>query len=115
MHVRSALHQNVATAHTRVRDAVFDIDRDVAGLYQNVDNPTRHHGLHFRPSGQLGPSYSPRAAGMPGRVHQGYADGSAAAPHPNFKPHPMQGWTPDFIPKLTGDAVQMKVISRISL
>ena len=37
-------------------------------------------------------------------------DGSAAAPHPSFKPHPMQGWTPDFIPKLTGDVVDMKVI-----
>ena len=31
-------------------------------------------------------------------------DGSPAAPHPAFKPHPMQGWTPDFIPKLTEDA-----------
>jgi cysteine synthase A len=40
-------------------------------------------------------------------------DGSAAAPHPAFKPHPMQGWTPDFIPKLTGDVVTMKVIDRI--
>jgi cysteine synthase A len=40
-------------------------------------------------------------------------DGSAASPHPAFKPHPMQGWTPDFIPKLTDDAVQMKVIDRI--
>src|SRR5690349_21418814 len=33
------------------------------------------------------------------------ADGSPASAHPAFKPHPMQGWTPDFIPKLTGDAV----------
>jgi cysteine synthase A len=41
------------------------------------------------------------------------ADGSASAAHPAFKPHPMQGWTPDFIPKLTADAVQMKVIDRI--
>ena len=41
------------------------------------------------------------------------ADGSPAAPHPTFKPHPMQGWTPDFIPKLTADAVQMKVIHKI--
>jgi cysteine synthase len=41
------------------------------------------------------------------------ADGSPAAPHPSFKPHPMQGWTPDFIPKLTGDAVQLKLIDRI--
>jgi cysteine synthase A len=36
-------------------------------------------------------------------------DGSPASPHPAFKPHPMQGWTPDFIPKLTGDAVEMGV------
>jgi cysteine synthase A len=40
-------------------------------------------------------------------------DGSAMAPHPAFKPHPIQGWTPDFIPKLTGDAVDLDVISRI--
>jgi cysteine synthase A len=40
-------------------------------------------------------------------------DGTPAAPHPSFKPHPMQGWTPDFIPKLTDDAVMMKVIDRI--
>ena len=41
------------------------------------------------------------------------ADGTPAAPHPSFKPHPMQGWTPDFIPKLTGDAVDMKLIDRL--
>ena len=41
------------------------------------------------------------------------ADGSPAKPHPAFKPHPMQGWSPDFIPKITGDAVAMKVIDRI--
>ena len=41
------------------------------------------------------------------------ADGTPAAPHPTFKPHPMQGWTPDFIPKLTGDAVLMNVISQV--
>jgi len=41
------------------------------------------------------------------------SDGTPAAPHPSFKPHPMQGWTPDFIPKLTGDAVDMKVVDRL--
>jgi cysteine synthase A len=40
-------------------------------------------------------------------------DGSPAAPHPSFKPHPMQGWTPDFIAKLAGDAVAAKAIDRI--
>jgi hypothetical protein len=41
------------------------------------------------------------------------SDGTPAAPHPTFKPHPMQGWTPDFVPKLTDDVVAMKVIDRI--
>jgi len=40
-------------------------------------------------------------------------DGTPAAPHPTFKPHPLQGWTPDFIPKLTGDAVDMKLVDRV--
>lgn len=48
-----------------------------------------------------------------GISQQRNSDGSPSAPHPSFKPHPMQGWTPDFIPKLTDDAVTMKVIDRI--
>jgi len=40
-------------------------------------------------------------------------DGSPAAPHPAFKPHPMQGWTPDFVPKLTADAMATGAIHRI--
>src|SRR6201997_3278410 len=39
-----------------------------------------------------------------------HSDGSPAAAHPAFKPHPMQGWTPDFIPKLAADAVKLNVI-----
>ena len=41
------------------------------------------------------------------------ADGSPAAAHPAFKPHPMQGWSPDFISKLTGDVIDMGVIDRV--
>lgn len=37
------------------------------------------------------------------------ADGTPASAHPAFKPHPMQGWTPDFIPKLTGDVDMSRV------
>ena len=40
-------------------------------------------------------------------------DGSAAASHPAWKPHPQQGWSPDFIPKLAGDAVESKRITQI--
>jgi cysteine synthase len=41
------------------------------------------------------------------------ADGTPAAGHTAWKPHPMQGWSPDFIPKLTGDAVETGVIHKI--
>jgi cysteine synthase A len=33
------------------------------------------------------------------------ADGKPSASHPQFRPHLMQGWAPDFISKLTEDAV----------
>jgi len=48
-----------------------------------------------------------------GQPQERNPDGSPAATHPSFKPHPMQGWTPDFIPKLTGDAVDSGVIERL--
>ena len=48
-----------------------------------------------------------------GQPQERNQDGTPAKPHPAFKPHPMQGWSPDFIPKLTGDAVDMKVIDRL--
>jgi cysteine synthase A len=40
-------------------------------------------------------------------------DGSPAKGHPAWKPHPMQGWGPDFIPKLTGDALDQIKIDRV--
>jgi cysteine synthase A len=33
------------------------------------------------------------------------ADGAPSGSHPNFRPHLMQGWGPDFIPPLTEEAV----------
>ena len=41
------------------------------------------------------------------------ADGSPAASHPHFRPHVMQGWSPDFIPRLTGDAMADGLVDRI--
>lgn len=41
------------------------------------------------------------------------ADGSPSARHPSWKPHPIQGWSPDFIPKLTGDAVEAGYVDRV--
>jgi cysteine synthase A len=40
-------------------------------------------------------------------------DGSPSASHPSFRPHLMQGWTPDFIPKLAEDAVAMQLIDEV--
>jgi cysteine synthase A len=40
-------------------------------------------------------------------------DGTPSAGHAAWKPHPMQGWTPDFIPKVTGDAVASQRIDRV--
>jgi len=40
-------------------------------------------------------------------------DGSPASRHPSWKPHPIQGWSPDFIPKLTGDAVDAGYVDRV--
>jgi cysteine synthase len=40
-------------------------------------------------------------------------DGSPASRHPSWKPHPIQGWSPDFIPKLTGDAVDSGAVHRV--
>ena len=48
-----------------------------------------------------------------GEAQERNPDGSAAASHPAFTPHPMQGFSPDFIPKITGDAVAMGVIHKI--
>ncbi len=48
-----------------------------------------------------------------GLPQQRNPDGSPSVGHPAWKPHPMQGWTPDFIPKLTGDAVDLSLIDEI--
>ena len=40
-------------------------------------------------------------------------DGAPASRHPSWKPHPIQGWSPDFIPKLMGDAVDAGYVDRV--
>src|SRR4030081_439292 len=46
-------------------------------------------------------SGAPRARGR---------DGTAVSAHPAWKPHPMRGWSPHFIPTLPADAVDLGVI-----
>lgn len=40
-----------------------------------------------------------------GLGQQRNADGSPVASHPAFEPHPIQGWTPDFIPLVLQEAI----------
>jgi cysteine synthase A len=48
-----------------------------------------------------------------GTMQERNDDGSPKSRHPSWKPHPIQGWSPDFIPKLTGDAVHAGYIDRV--
>jgi cysteine synthase A len=41
------------------------------------------------------------------------ADGSPTESHPRFRPHLMQGWSPDFVSKLTEDAVADGLVDQI--
>ena len=42
-------------------------------------------------------------------------DGTAIGSHPSFNTHPVQGWSPDFIPKLANDALADKNIDEFIL
>jgi cysteine synthase A len=50
------------------------------------------------------------ASGIPQRRT---SDGTPSESHPQFRPHLMQGWAPDFISKLTEDAVAAGLIDEI--
>jgi cysteine synthase A len=43
-----------------------------------------------------------------GRAQERNADGSPAESHPAFEPHPIQGWTPDFIPLVLQEAIDRR-------
>ena len=45
-----------------------------------------------------------------GAVQERHADGTPVKPNASWKPHPLQGWSPDFIPKLAGEAVSSGAI-----
>jgi cysteine synthase A len=41
------------------------------------------------------------------------ADGAPSASHPLARPHLVQGWTPDFVPKLAEDALAQRLVDRV--
>jgi cysteine synthase A len=53
--------------------------------------------------GLCGPAKAQRVGS--GMAQERAADGSPAAGHPAFEPHPIQGWTPDFIPLVLQEAL----------
>jgi cysteine synthase A len=48
-----------------------------------------------------------------GEKQQREKDGSPSSRHSAWKPHPIQGWSPDFIPKLAGDALDNGLVDRV--
>ncbi|MET3662836.1 PLP-dependent cysteine synthase family protein [Aquamicrobium ahrensii] len=48
-----------------------------------------------------------------GHVQQRGPGGTPAASHPAFEPHPIQGWTPDFIPHVLQEAVDQKYYDEV--
>lgn len=45
-----------------------------------------------------------------GIIQANNADGSPAESHPGFRPHLMQGWSPDFVSKIAGDVLKDKLV-----
>jgi cysteine synthase len=48
-----------------------------------------------------------------GRPQERNPDGSPAMSHPAFEPHPIQGWTPDFIPDVLQEAIDRKLFDEV--
>ena len=42
-----------------------------------------------------------------------HADGTPSRSHPNFRPHLMQGWSPDFVSRLTEAAVDEQLVDEV--
>lgn len=48
-----------------------------------------------------------------GEIQQRGPGGAPAATHPAFEPHPIQGWTPDFIPNVLQEAVDGRLYDEV--
>jgi cysteine synthase A len=48
-----------------------------------------------------------------GIAQQRAADGAPASGHPSWEPHPIQGWTPDFIPAVLQEAIDSKYCDEV--
>ena len=48
-----------------------------------------------------------------GTAQEREPDGAPASSHPAFEPHPIQGWTPDFIPKVLQEALDQHLFDEL--
>ena len=48
-----------------------------------------------------------------GRKQERDQNGSPSASHPDFEPHPIQGWTPDFIPLVLQEAIDKRYFDQL--
>jgi cysteine synthase len=48
-----------------------------------------------------------------GRPQERAGDGAPTASHPVWEPHPIQGWTPDFIPNVLQEAIDAKLYDEV--
>ncbi|CCV04246.1 Cysteine synthase (fragment) [Mesorhizobium metallidurans STM 2683] len=48
-----------------------------------------------------------------GTAQERGAGGAPAASHPAFEPHPIQGWTPDFIPDVLQEAIDKSLYDEV--
>jgi len=48
-----------------------------------------------------------------GKAQQRTPGGAPAGSHPSFEPHPIQGWTPDFIPLVLQEAIDARLYDEV--
>ena len=48
-----------------------------------------------------------------GKTQERTSTGAPAASHPAFEPHPIQGWTPDFVPLVLQEALDAKAFDQV--
>jgi cysteine synthase A len=114
---QSRQFENPANADTHARTTAVEILRDFADL------PLDYWVTGFGTAGTLAgvsrvlkqkspgtkvvvcePDNSPMLAS--GIAQQRNSDGSGSASHPQFRPHVMQGWSPDFIPLIAEEVLR---------
>ena len=116
--------ENPANAEVHARTTAREIIRDFAD--QRLDYFVTGFGTggtlkgvasalkRARPDTRIVAAEPANAALLSSRIPQARdTTGGPAGSHPSFNPHPMQGWTPDFISTLTEQAVEADLIDEI--